>query len=652
MRLFLAIVFCLSVNVLKSQDLFSREGGDLFQSDLLNSFNDVAFRWNFSGEKQVYLNEGINFLAEQKTEMALSNLDKFIKMDSSFWVAFYYRGVCLKQMGMYRKAETNLKRAYYLNKGSFEIAMELAKVNHLLTTINYLLVLESDKAEKYYKKAINIAPDNPVPNFLLGDLALRNGNMRQALKNYNESLEKDPLFSDAKIKIGLIEVIKDKDITALIPYLNEVLAKDSLNRTALGLRSRVTAKENPKNSLADLNRLVRLSPSNISYRLFRGILYTEVQDYENAFSDFHKVIQSNPQSENNFVGKQTALDKQIDIIYAGYYVVSNVYGMPPSDAYQIKKAFCLLLTSKFQESIDAISRIQYSNQNALCLFLRGVILEHAGDHVKAHQFYSLSLKYDRDIADAYKKRGIYLTEYKKWHEAESDFSEVLRINPEVFVVYKLRGVCKFYQSNYKGAIEDFNRYLARDSTNKEALESRGMSLLKQGYFLQSVNDFLSTNNFSAINLQALNDSIYQVLAQKDTLKALNHLSSYIRIEPNFIDARILKMKILISQNSWDLLSTEIDDSMKFSPVFQSYKDAYSYLLTARGMLFASKKNYDAAIAEFGNAIDIDKTNSMAFLQRGKVHLKQGKTKAAIKDLKTASKLGLPEAEKIVREIER
>jgi len=651
MRLFLVIVSCLSVHLLKSQDLFGREGGDLFQSDLLNSFNEVAFRWDLSGEKQVYLNEGINFLAEHKPEMALSNLDKLIKTDSSFWVAFYYRGVCLKQMGMYQKAEENLKSAYHLKDDSFEITIELAKVNHLLTLINSLLVFEFEKAEKYYKKAIKIAPDNPVPNFLLGDLAFRNGNKRQALKNYKESLEKDPDFSDAKIKIGLLEVFKDNDVTALIPYLNEVLAKDSLNRTALSLRSMLGAKENPKNSIADFNRLVRISPSNISYRLFRGILYIEVQDYENAFSDLRRVIQATNENENSFVGRQTAQDKKIDILNAGYYTLQKIYGLNDIDAKTVKKAFCLLLVNNFEACIETLNEVRDAKDPSLCFFLKGIAYEHREDHESAMLFYSKTLKFDNDVLDAHKKMGIYLTNLESWDKAEKEFSHVLRLNSNLFTINKLRGVTRYYKNDFKGAILDFSKYLAVDSSDNEALLSRAQSYEKIGEFTKGSEDRLRASDFHVLNYTKIVKSIVTILEVGDTTKALKYVDKFIQRNPTSTGAYVFKLSILIKRKAWDRIPTEVDLALKTVNSAVYDRRDYSFLLVTKGIVYLNDNNIELAKEQFSSAIDIDKTNGKAFLERGRLLLRQQKYKPALKDLKIAYKLGITEANKIIKEIE-
>ena len=45
-----------------------------------------------AGNIQVFMNEGINYLKEGNPELAITNFDEVIKLDSLSWIAFYYRG--------------------------------------------------------------------------------------------------------------------------------------------------------------------------------------------------------------------------------------------------------------------------------------------------------------------------------------------------------------------------------------------------------------------------------------------------------------------------------------------------------------------------------------------------------------------------------
>ncbi len=615
---------------------------DLSQSYALHSYSEVPINWKMDGKLQVFLNEGINFLIEGNPEAALSNLEEFVEKDSSFWIAYYYKGICNRTLGRYTKAEKDLLRANSLNRASYEVNLELAKV--------YQLKRDSKNAEKYYNKSIEINPRDPVVYLLKGDLELNQNNFEGAVDYYKTALKKDSLFSEARIKIGIIEIFKTKNNRAGLPFLNDVLEKDSLNLTALTIRGLINSKLNPKQSLLDFNVILKRRPENLNIRFLRGLLLTELNDYENSFTDLRRVIQSIDENENNFIGQQTNLDKRIDILNAGQYLLRIVYGIDEVESRKIKKGFCLLLIGKQQDCINSLNEVKESEKSALCVFLKAVAYEHMGMHEMALKFYNAAISIDNEITDAHKKRGIYLMELQKWNSAEKDFSDALKINPHLYIMYKLRGVTKYHQKNFKEADQDFTRYLRSDSSNSEVFSYRGMTRIRQGKFLDSVKDFLVSSNSIAINKLELTDSIHRLLVRRDTLKALSYLNSYLRIRSRFTDARILKIEILVGQKKWGDVEKEVNDEFSDARRLSNSKEADSYLRMVSGLVLLSKNQEESALERFNWAIGLNEKNGRAFLERGKILLRRQQPKLALKDIKTASKLGLKEAKGLIREI--
>lgn len=633
----------------------NEEDSPSFLSERLYGYEDVDFVWKVEGRLQVFLNEGINYLKEGNLTTALANLNDFVKEDSTFWVARYYRGVTYKLLRKLKNAEIDFNAALKLNPNSYESMLEIGKI--------YQFRNNARRAEKWYNKAIQLSPHKALAYYMKGELELIQGNPRQAIKNYKISIERDPQFSDAKTKLALIEIIQKANIEAGLPYLNDILRKDSLNRIALLFRSSINHKKNPTASLKDLNTLARIDPENIEVLYWRGELLIGLEDFEAAFVDMRKVIQASREDENYFIGQQTSLDKHIDILNAGNYTTRTIFGFDEVDAKKIKKGFCLLLTDKYDASIRQFDLVKNANKNALTLFLKALANEHSGNHQEAFRLYNLALVFDNDITDAHKKRGIYLSELQNWSASEKDFSEVLKINSEIHVIYKLRGVTRYHQNNFSGAIDDFSHfidYLKKDSLEleqplqfriyKEVVGYRAMAYQKEERYLDAVYDFLVSDNYRAIDHLLMSHSIMQLISKADTTKALNYLNKYIQQTPSFVDARISKIKILVLQKKWDIVEREIDQTLKFSTEVSVLKDANAYLNFAKGLILLEKKKDADAIMYFTESIELDREFTQAYLERGKLYAKLNKKKLATKDFEAAEKLGSKEATRLLSEI--
>ncbi|MCS6974084.1 MAG: hypothetical protein N2044_00750 [Cyclobacteriaceae bacterium] len=116
----------------------------------------------------------------------------------------------------------------------------------------------------------------------------------------------------------MIEVFRKNSSEVALPHLEKILQKDSVHRYALQLYAFLQFKNNPLQSLKSLNTLIRHYPTNLMYPYLRGLIYTEMKQYEKAFNDFQKILQATQVDENRFCGQQTPMDKRIDIQYAGY----------------------------------------------------------------------------------------------------------------------------------------------------------------------------------------------------------------------------------------------------------------------------------------------------------------------------------------------
>jgi len=77
----------------------------------------------------------------------------------------------------------------------------------------------------------------------------------------------------------------------------------------------------------------------------------------------------------------------------------------------------------------------------------------------------------------------------------------------------------------------------------------------------------------------------------------------------------------------------------------------------RGIAYARQGDFDAAIADFDKAIELDTNNAKAYLLRGRAYFEIGERETAISDLERALELGLEpslkqDAEALLEELGR
>ena len=616
---------------------------DDFVTSRFWQYEEIPITWNMKGTLQADINEGLNALAEGNPSVAEYNFSKVLKIDSTLWQVYYYRGASRKLLRKFPAAVQDFKNAIRLHPDLYEGYIELGK--------SYHIVGNSKESERAIRRAIQINKSKSVAYYVRGDIDLFRGELKNAIKNYQECLAVDSMFHDARIKLALLDVSDNKKISVAVEQLNKVLKLDSLQKNALLFRAILIAKVYKRQSIKDLGNLIRVSPNNLMAYFFRGLVFADLEDYERAFSDFRKVINARSATHQTYSGQRTWLDKMADLQYAGNYTVSRIYGLREDDAAKIRKAYCYIMIGAYDLSINVINTTSKPDHEPLCIYLRAVAYEHKGKHQSAYQEYDLALQFDKDIADAYKKRGVYLQKRLQWERSLKDLNQALRLTPDEYVIYKFRGTSNFHLNKIKEALSDYTTYLSYDSTNKEVLALRGTAYLKYNERLRAYIDFARSDKSHMINFKDVSHLIDSVLITGDTTLALKALSPLTEKYGEFTEGFARKFKVQLKRGEWNDIEKDISYAVVKSRI-DAPKSDHAYLLTIQAMNFVRQKRENDALAAFVEAIKLDKTNDLAYLERGKLYLDMGKSSKAESDLKEASSLGNKQATQLLATIKK
>lgn len=623
-------------------NLFTDAYYDFIQSRAW-AYEEVTVDWKMAPALQPDFNEALNNLLESNYGAAVIGFTDVLKKDSLFWQAYYFRAAASKYQNQLGKAEADIRTALKFHGDFYEGWVELAKILYLRSKLA--------DSEKALNKAIRLDRSKPVAYYLRGDINLNQNQTRVATNSYKECLAADSTFHDARIMLALLDLGIKNDITRALEHLDRVLQYDSLQKTALLFRAILAHEKDKAQCIRDLDKLLLVSPDHLMGHYIRGIYHTELGNFGPAFSDFRKVIRATETSDNNFVGKQTWLDKKIDLQNAGAYTVTRVFGLPENDALNLQQAYCHILTEKFEDAINTIRRINDPEKEPLAMYLMAVAHEHKGKHNDALVFYDKALGLDNDIADAHKKRGIYFQELKEWRYSVGDMNEVLRLSPESYVIYRIRGVSYFYLREFDNAIADYSRYLEYDSTNKEIIQYRGIAYHENKQLLPAYIDLAVSGSLEMINYPHAKTLIDSVFTRGDTVQAKQYLEKLTDALPAFTEGWVQRFQLELRNNQWEAVHDNIHHVLRNVRVDAARSD-YSYLLTLAGISYLKNRHADDAAKMFDEAIKADKENGFAYLERGKLLLARGKAGKAETDLRKASVLGMTEADRVLESLIR
>jgi len=119
----------------------------MFKEKKLESFflKTTEGFFHLTAESEHYFNRGVNYRLNGQYNMAISDLDKAIKLNPEYGVAYYNRGVAYQDKGQYDKAISDFNKAIYLNSND-----AAAYCNR---GIIYFIQEEYDNAWKDFKQA-------------------------------------------------------------------------------------------------------------------------------------------------------------------------------------------------------------------------------------------------------------------------------------------------------------------------------------------------------------------------------------------------------------------------------------------------------------------------------------------------------------------
>lgn len=124
--LFCSIFYCQTFAQLQ---LFE-EAFEGFSTSRLWDFEAIPIDWKMEGILQADLNEGLNYLLENKPGLAEVSLTTVIDRNPAIWQAYYYRAAARKQLRKFSAAESDMRSSLKLRGDFYEGFVELSKILH------------------------------------------------------------------------------------------------------------------------------------------------------------------------------------------------------------------------------------------------------------------------------------------------------------------------------------------------------------------------------------------------------------------------------------------------------------------------------------------------------------------------------------------
>ena len=303
-----------------------------------------------------------------------------------------------------------------------------------------------------------------------------------------------------------------------------------------------------------------------------------------------------------------------------------------------------------------ISKAQINTDQVMQIGRNAIYFE---DYILSIQYFNQAIGAKPYLAQPYYYRGVAKFNLEDFNGAENDASLALERNPFITDAYVLRGMSRQNLGRAKEAIEDYDKALSMQPDNWDLNFKRALAQ-------ESIKDYdgAMASYSDIIKRQSSFDAAYIGRARlnltlKDTISALDDINKAININPNSVNAYIIRADISINQqHNYKEALADMDKAIKLQPrqiglfinrAFLRYKlddyfgamSDYDYALqldplniTAlfnRSVLRMEVRDYNNALDDLNQIIALNPTNYRALFNRASVHTQLRQYKQALAD---------------------
>ncbi|MDR0994394.1 MAG: tetratricopeptide repeat protein [Verrucomicrobiota bacterium] len=224
-------------------------------------------------------------------------------------------------------------------------------------------------------------------------------------------------------------------------------------------------------AFADYTKVIELNPENAVAHFNRGSAYAKIKKYEEAIADFDRAIELNPAYEEayNNRGNAYAEIKKYKEALADY---TKAVALNPAYAgAHFNRGSAYAEIKKYKEALADFDRaIALNPTYAEAYNNRGIAYAKIGKYKEALADYTKAIELNSEYAVAYLNRGNAYQACEKYEEALVDYTKAIELNSEYAVAYLNRGNAYLELKKCEEALADFEKAIRLDPAYRLGLD--------------------------------------------------------------------------------------------------------------------------------------------------------------------------------------
>ncbi|HLF97401.1 MAG TPA: tetratricopeptide repeat protein [Methylococcaceae bacterium] len=507
--------------------------------------------------KAEYLERGRKYFEEKNYDKAKVEFKNVLQIDPKTAKPYFYLGQIEESKQKWQEAFGLYLKAVELNGGDIEAKVKLAKF--------YLLGKETQKVAELLDAVLKAAPDHLEGRMMRAALANLKGDAAAAIGEMTRITDQHPARTDAFLVLAMLyEQQKNPDEAEKI--LQRGLAENPGNAVLQVSLAKLSLQLNKADKAEELlKQLIAAQPEQLEHRNALAGFYIQQKRLDDAEKVYHEAVQADPKD-----GKRSLLLAE--------FLARR--GNADGAIAELNKAVA-------DNPKDAAPRFGLAN-----------LYEQLKDTEKAQRIFKDIIELDERAPDALKaKNRLALLALSQGHEGEAikRVDEILVENPQDNLALMLRGRIALARKDAQQAIASFRSVLKDQPESAEVF-----NLLAAAHLLDGKPALAQESLEKAVAVNpadfALRKNLVEFLVrQKNHQAALDKTDDYLKLNPKSLEGLNLKADVLALSDRHDELEALLRQ------IKADFPD--NGLAPFRlGSVYLGRKNYDAALAEYEEAV--------------------------------------------------
>jgi tetratricopeptide (TPR) repeat protein len=355
-------------------------------------------------------------------------------------------------------------------------------------------------------------------------------------------------------------------------------------------------KRNIDGAFAEYDEAVRLDPADALAVTSRGLLHLDRRDYDRALADFDEAIR---------------LDSKLSIAYTGRAAAHQGRG-------DTSQAFA-----------DHDEAVRLSPAWAVGYYQRGIARSAQKDHDRAIADFDEAIRLNPRYGPALMARAAAHRAKGNNNQAVADYDQVIQLDPRSPGAFYGRGVARYLTKDYDAAIADFGEAIRLNPRFSLAFTGRGLTHRAKGNVPQAISDYdqaIQLDSKSAIAFRSRGNAFS---AQRQYDRAIADFSTAIELDPKYAPALVGRGLAYREKGNLTQALADYDQAIQTDP---GLAVAYG---NRCGDRVAAGQDLRTALADCNESLRLQPIQTLAFTNRGFIHLKLGSTAQAMADFDAA-----------------